>query len=162
MKHIILTTILVALLLPTAAMSAVMSSPGYRINGAGIVSGGGSSTDAAGNSKSGIAIGQMVFLPPEGVSSPGYKIQPGSLAKVGASVTTPILPTGDINGDGKVDIADALLALQISVGSVQITSLNLVNGDVAPFINGKPSSDGAITVADALIILRKIVALVSW
>ena len=162
MKHIILTTMLVALLLPTVAMSAVMSSPSYSINGASIVSGGGSSTDAADNSKSGIAIGQTVFLPPEGLSSPGYKIQPGSLAKVGASVTTPILPTGDINGDGKVDIADALLALQISVGSVHVSSLNLVNGDVAPFINGKPSSDGAITVADALIILRRIVALVSW
>ena len=73
-----------------------------------------------------------------------------------------LIPTGDLNNDGTVDIADALLALQIASGSVPVTSQYLINGDVAPFINGKPSPDGAITTADALIILRKIVGLVSW
>ena len=73
-----------------------------------------------------------------------------------------LVPTGDINGDGVVDVADALLALQIASGSVPVASQHLVNGDVAPFIDGKPSPDGAITIADALLMLRKIVGLVSW
>ncbi|MFZ4856235.1 MAG: dockerin type I repeat-containing protein [Desulfuromonadaceae bacterium] len=155
MKHIILTTMLVALLLPTAAMSAVMSSPSYRINGAGIVSGGGSSTDAAGNSKSGIAIGQMVFLPPEGVSSPSYKTQ----AAVIASPEAGGIHSGDVNNDGRVDIVDALLALKAGVGLVALTTQEKVRADVGPLVRNVPVGDGIIDIEDSMLILRKAVGL---
>ncbi len=114
MKRQILSTIAVVLLYATAAMATTMSSPNYHINGAGIVSGGGSSTDAAGNSKSGIAIGHTVFLPPGGVSSPSYKNQ----AAVIASPEAGGIHSGDVNNDGRVDIVDALLALRAGVGLV--------------------------------------------
>ncbi|MBK5274867.1 MAG: hypothetical protein JJE30_07435 [Desulfuromonadales bacterium] len=63
-------------------------------------------------------------------------------------------PNGDINNDGVVNIADALLALRIAVGLVpQPTGTALFLGDVAP--QGAPN--GSIDLADALVILRKIV-----
>lgn len=73
-----------------------------------------------------------------------------------------ILPNGDINGDGKIDISDAYRALEMAVGRVQATAADLKNGDVAPLVNGKPSQDGAIDVADVVVMLRKIVGLVNW
>jgi hypothetical protein len=74
-------------------------------------------------------------------------------------------PTGDINGDGTVTISDALLALQIAVGLVPINPKYLVNGNLAPLVNGVPNPNPnatSITVADALVILEKVVGLVSW
>lgn len=66
-------------------------------------------------------------------------------------------PTGDINGDGNVDIADALIALQIAVGIRQQTDNNLIAGDVGPLVNGVPSPDWKIDISDAVLILRVIV-----
>ena len=63
-------------------------------------------------------------------------------------------PNGDINVDGNVNLADALLALQIAAGMVsQPTGTALFRGDVAP--PGAP--DGVIAAADALLILRKVI-----
>ena len=69
---------------------------------------------------------------------------------------------GDLNGDGVVDVGDALLALRIAVGLAPMDPKYLLNGDVAPLVNGKPQPDGIIDVGDALLILRKCVLLVSW
>ena len=71
-------------------------------------------------------------------------------------------PSGDINGDGKVDVADALMALRIAVELIPMDSKYLLNGDVAPLVNGEPQLDGKIDIADALLILRKCVGLVNW
>jgi hypothetical protein len=67
-----------------------------------------------------------------------------------------------MNGDGKVDIADALKALRIVVGIIVPTARELGHGDVAPLVNGKPVPDGKICVRDALMILKKVVGLASW
>ena len=61
-----------------------------------------------------------------------------------------------------MDVGDALLALRISVALVPMDPKYLVNGDVAPMVNGKPQPDGTIDVGDALLILRKCVQLVNW
>jgi uncharacterized repeat protein (TIGR02543 family) len=71
-------------------------------------------------------------------------------------------PSGDINGDGVVDIADALKALRIAVGLETATESDYVNGDVAPLVNGKPAPDGVIDIADATVILMRVVGLRSW
>jgi hypothetical protein len=71
-------------------------------------------------------------------------------------------PSGDITGDGKVDIADALKALRIAVGLETATAAQLAIADVAPLSGGKPASDGKIDIADALVILEKSVGLVGW
>ncbi|ABQ24975.1 MBG domain-containing protein [Geotalea uraniireducens] len=78
------------------------------------------------------------------------------------STPTPTLPSGDINGDGKVDISDALLALQMAVGLATPSPAQLAAGDVAPLVNDKPSSDGVIDIADAMLILEKAVGMLTW
>ncbi|KAF0220459.1 MAG: hypothetical protein FD174_1113 [Geobacteraceae bacterium] len=69
---------------------------------------------------------------------------------------------GDLDGNDRVEIADALRALQIAAGIVEPTGNDLLHGDLAPFVDGKPAPNGVIDVGDALVILRKIVGLASW
>ena len=88
MKHYLFTTFAaLLLLLPIAAQAEIQSSPNYTINAGRIVSGGTASTDVSGMSKSGIAIGQGVFIPASKVSSPGYGA--GTVAL--AAISTPSL-----------------------------------------------------------------------
>jgi hypothetical protein len=68
---------------------------------------------------------------------------------------------GDINGDGKVDIADALLAAQISLGAVPATFEQLLRGDVGSLVNHIPVPDGKIRLNDVILILQKSVG-IDW
>ena len=72
------------------------------------------------------------------------------------------LATGDVDGNGKVDMNDAYLALMASSGLKKLTIAQQARGDVAPLVNGKPMPDGAITSGDALVIIKKIIGLVSF
>ncbi len=71
-------------------------------------------------------------------------------------------PDGDVDGNGIVDITDALQALMIAVGRKTPSAAEIQRGDVAPLRSGKPATDGRIDVADALIILKKVVGLITW
>jgi hypothetical protein len=149
-----LTTVL--LLLPVAAQATTQSSPNYTIDAGRIVSGGGAATDISGLSNSGIVIGQGVIIPPGGISSPLYTI------KAAASATpTPggNSHSGDINGDGKIDIIDALLALRATVGLTLLSAAEIVRGDAGPLVNGVPVGDDRIDILDTILILRKSVGL---
>jgi hypothetical protein len=78
----------------------------------------------------------------------------------GHSLKVTFIPDGDLNGDGQVNVADALRALRIAVQLINATPQDLLHGDVAPFDGlGVPAPDGQITVGDALNILRKSVGL---
>ena len=90
--------------------------------------------------------------------------QGGNTATVQRNIIRTITPypTGDINGDGIVNISDALLAMQIAVGLVNVTPDELLRGDVAPLVNGAPAPDGVIKIDDALVILKRLVGLVNW
>lgn len=70
--------------------------------------------------------------------------------------------TGDVNGDGIIDLADALKALRIAAGIDTPTAPELSRGDVAPLVGGVPQPDGKIDIADVLVILKKAVGLVIW
>jgi hypothetical protein len=59
--------------------------------------------------------------------------------------------SGDVNGNGRVDVADALLALRASIGLTQLTPQQAAAADLLP--------DGRVTVADATRILRLAVGL---
>ncbi|HXE97037.1 MAG TPA: carboxypeptidase regulatory-like domain-containing protein [Dongiaceae bacterium] len=69
---------------------------------------------------------------------------------------------GDVNGDGVVDAKDALRALQIVLGEVAPSTAELMRGDVAPLINGKPVPDGIIDIGDAVLIIERVVGLKTW
>jgi hypothetical protein len=72
----------------------------------------------------------------------------------GYSTPPPVTPppaTGDLNGDGKVNIQDATLGLRIVVGTVVPTDEQKAAGDM----NG----DGKIDVRDVTLILKKAVGL---
>jgi len=80
----------------------------------------------------------------------------------GHTLKVVFIPDGDLNGDGVVNVVDALIALRIAVQLRSATSFELLHGDVAPFdAAGVPTPNGQITVADALGILRKTVGLTS-
>ncbi|NJD92310.1 MAG: hypothetical protein FIA91_12505, partial [Geobacter sp.] len=71
-------------------------------------------------------------------------------------------PTGDVNGDGGVDLTDALLSLKISIGLVKPSSTQLVRGDVGPLTGGAPKPDGKMDLGDALLTLKRAVGQVTW
>jgi hypothetical protein len=72
---------------------------------------------------------------------------------------TPAVVFGDINGDNKVNVQDATLALRIAVGIVTATDTQIKAGDVAPKKADGTFGDGRINVADATRILRVSVGL---
>jgi len=66
----------------------------------------------------------------------------------------------DLNGDGKVDVTDALKALQISIGLSSATPYEMIRGDVGPLVSGKPNPNGTIDLADTLVVLQRSLGLV--
>jgi hypothetical protein len=63
--------------------------------------------------------------------------------------------TGDLNGDGKVDLADVILAQRIALRLITPSAEQLQAADVAPL--GEP--DGVIDASDVALILRKALGL---
>jgi len=104
------------------------------------------------------AFTQQLSLP----SAKTYQITVTAVDQGGNSVTVVrnvIRPRilGDLNHDGKVDIVDALIALQMSVGILTPNADDLAAGDVAPLVNGVPQPDSVIDIEDAYAILKKAV-----
>lgn len=66
--------------------------------------------------------------------------------------------SGDVNGDGKVDLADVILAQRIALGQIAGTAQERAAADVAP--PGEP--DGVIDAADVARILRKALGIDSF
>ena len=67
------------------------------------------------------------------------------------TISTPSLvakSTADVNGDGKVNSADALLILRYSIGFNELISSQTA------FLNADVNGDGKVNSADALIVLR--------
>jgi hypothetical protein len=76
-----------------------------------------------------------------------------------SAVVTRVASDGNFKGSGVTDVSDALRALRIAVGLSQAGPLDLMHGDVAPLVNGRPAPDGQIDLADSLVILKKAVGL---
>lgn len=68
------------------------------------------------------------------------------------------LPDGDVNQDGSVTAADALMALRQAVGLAQLSACQFSSGDVFP---SPAAPDGNLTATDALCILQKALGLPS-
>lgn len=107
---------------------------------------------------------QVVSLPDPGIYPITVKAadDSGNESSVRRHVIRVVSPDGDINGDGKVNVRDVIIALRACIGLVPTTATLLSHGDVAPLINGAPSPDLRMTAADALVLLRRAIGLISW
>lgn len=72
------------------------------------------------------------------------------------------LPTGDLTGDGVVNIADVLQILRIAVGIIPFTADDFAAGDVGPLVNGEVHPDGLLDLRDAVLVLRKFMGMAAW
>lgn len=72
----------------------------------------------------------------------------------------PLIP-GDVNGDGKVDLRDVVLALRGAVGVTTLTPDQVQAADVAPFpgTEGRTIGDGKVSLEDVIRLLRFTVGL---
>jgi lysophospholipase L1-like esterase len=61
---------------------------------------------------------------------------------------------GDLTGDGAVDAADLLWAMQALGGGRTLDPAQLLRGDVAPLVTGTPQPDGAFGTGDLTLIYR--------
>ena len=62
--------------------------------------------------------------------------------------------SGDVNGDGVVDVRDLLLMQQIVLGIQQADAGQMIRADIAPLSAGLPAPDGVLNAADYLILQR--------
>ena len=71
---------------------------------------------------------------------------------------------GDIDASGSVDTVDVLLAYRAVAGLLVLGEAQQARGNVAPLVGGVPQSvfDDDFTIADALLIQRKALGLVSF
>jgi len=68
---------------------------------------------------------------------------------------------GDVNGNGQVELGDAILALRIAVGMVAPDEEQTAAADVSPYPGvGQLVGDGKVQVADVVRILRFVVGLI--
>ena len=66
---------------------------------------------------------------------------------------------GDLSGNGRLDMTDALFALRFAAGILRPTQQQVMIGDVAPLVNGRSQPDGKIDIGDAVVLLRRSVGL---
>ena len=70
---------------------------------------------------------------------------------------------GDVNGDGRIDVVDVLILLNAIVNPVQQTALIVKNADLSPLgADVKPQGNGVLDIADALLLLRRAMGIVTW
>jgi serine protease AprX len=62
--------------------------------------------------------------------------------------------SGDVDGNGVVDIRDVLRAYRILLGEVVPDTNEILRGDIAPLVDGSPAPDGGFDTGDLLVIQR--------
>ncbi len=82
----------------------------------------------------------------------------------GTTVNATFMPSGDLDGDGVLDIKDALKALKILVGIFpDLTADDLVAMKVTPLdAAGRPNGTGAPDLNDVVLILKRVLGVVTW
>ena len=86
------------------------------------------------------------------VNKPGDCFMIDNVSVPEAEPTEPTEVLGDVDLDGDVDTADALLALRYSMGLIELTEQQLAQAEV--------DGDGEVTIVDSLLIIRKAMELI--
>lgn len=73
-----------------------------------------------------------------------------------------VVPTGDVDGDGSVRLADALSALRHVAGTQALTGNPFVQADVGLLVENRAGRDGKVDIGDAGLILKKSYGLLSF
>jgi hypothetical protein len=80
-----------------------------------------------------------------------------------STVNATFMPSGDLNADGSLTVADALKALRIVIGLQVASGDDAVAMDVAPLgTDNRPQGGNGSDVADVLIILKRVVNVITW
>ena len=95
----------------------------------------------------------IILLVMLGLAYPMYAGIGSHVKDVPATVTVDLVKCGDQNGDGEVDIQDAIIDLQITV--------KLIEADATQQYLSDLNQDGTVNVVDAILLLRQIVGLVA-
>ena len=74
----------------------------------------------------------------------------------------PLIPDGDLDADGNVDVRDVLIGYRSLMGEVTLSPFLSARGDVAPLVGGLPVGDGEFNLGDVLVIQRKALGLVPF
>lgn len=73
------------------------------------------------------------------------------------------MPSGDVDGNGAIDVSDALKALKIYLGVEVPHGDDLAAMKVTPLdANGKPNGTGNPDLHDVVTILKRVVGLITW
>src|SRR6185369_15701471 len=90
----------------------------------------------------------------------GVSFDPATLNIYAITAAGTSTRNGDIDMNGKVDIADALLALRTLAELAPPASFEqMLHGDVGPQANHEPVPDGKLGLDDVVLILRKAVGI---
>ena len=84
------------------------------------------------------------------------------VATDGGDLSQPDVIHGDIDGDGSVTLADAMVVLRLVVLNEVPSKRQLLHGDVGPLLDGKVNPKGKLDIVDVVLILRKAMGLTSW
>jgi len=137
-KQTIVIVLVWLLCLLAAGGASAQSSANYALNWSAIGSGGGEIASASYTMQS--TVGQTAI----GIASDGYTIEAGYWHRITGGESE---VCGDVNRDGVVTAADAVIALAIAAGgSASCDPATLTAADV--------SGDGMVTSLDALMILQ--------
>ena len=126
-------------LLATGGASA-QASTNYALNWSVVSSGGCEMTSASYAMQS--TVGQTAI----GAASDGYRLEAGYWYRDAGGVGGEPGVCGDLNRDGEVTAADAVIALEIAAGSRPCDAATLAAADV--------DGDGVVTSLDTLMILK--------
>lgn len=84
---------------------------------------------------------------------------PIAVNTVSDQLTLTSLAPGDLNGDGRVTLSDAVLALRIVVGELSPTPSQVQAADVAPLHADGTYGDGKVTIADVVRLIDRAVGI---
>jgi hypothetical protein len=78
-----------------------------------------------------------------------------------SATSIPGAGSGDVNGDGIVDVRDLLLMQQFVLGISVAGTDQRLRADIAPLSAGLPSPDGVLNAADYAILQRVVLGEIS-